>query len=70
LPPLADGFMQRDVVKTFTQDHQAVKLQAGAAPADLTTEIHAPSDALELAYRKFYLQASLSKMRSALQGQE
>jgi hypothetical protein len=34
-----------------------VKIQAGAAPEDLTAEIHAPSDALELAYRKFYNQA-------------
>ncbi|NUN65346.1 aromatic ring-hydroxylating dioxygenase subunit alpha [Pseudanabaena biceps] len=55
--PLADSFMRRDVVKTFVQDNNAVKIQAGAAPQDLTAEIHAPSDALELAYRKFYNQA-------------
>jgi hypothetical protein len=57
LTPLADSFMHRDVVKTFVQDNQAVRIQAGAAPEDLTAEIHAPSDALELAYRKFYNQA-------------
>lgn len=55
--PLADIFMRRDVIKTFLQDNDAVKIQAGAAPNNLTSEIHAPSDALELAYRKFYNQA-------------
>jgi len=49
--------MHRDVVKTFRQDNQVVKVQAGAAANDLTPEIHAPSDALELADRKFYNQA-------------
>jgi phenylpropionate dioxygenase-like ring-hydroxylating dioxygenase large terminal subunit len=57
LTPLADSFMHRDVVKTFKQDNEAVRIQSGAAPDDLTAEIHAPSDALELAYRKFYNQA-------------
>jgi hypothetical protein len=52
--PLADFFMRRDVIKTFLQDNNAVKIQASAAPIDVTAEIHAPSDALELAYRKFY----------------
>jgi hypothetical protein len=52
--PLADFFMRRDVIKTFLQDNNAVKIQASAAPIDVTAEIHAPSDTLELAYRKFY----------------
>lgn len=55
--PLADSFMRQDVVKTFLQDNDAVKIQAGSAPLDLTEEVHAPSDAIELAYRKFYSQA-------------
>jgi phenylpropionate dioxygenase-like ring-hydroxylating dioxygenase large terminal subunit len=55
--PLADGFMHKDVVKTFTQDNHAVRIQAGAAPHDLKAEIHTASDALEVAYRKFFNQA-------------
>ena len=56
--PLADYFMRRDVEKTFIQDNNAVKIQAGAAPYDLTADIHTPSDAIELAYRKFFNQAA------------
>jgi phenylpropionate dioxygenase-like ring-hydroxylating dioxygenase large terminal subunit len=50
--PLVDAWMAGDVRKTFLQDNDAVKLQAGAAPHSLTSEAHAPADAMELAYRK------------------
>ncbi|NJK33949.1 MAG: aromatic ring-hydroxylating dioxygenase subunit alpha [Oscillatoriales cyanobacterium SM2_2_1] len=50
--PLADFWMAQDVKKTFLQDNEAVRLQSGAAPVSLSEEAHAPSDALEIAYRK------------------
>ena len=56
--PLADSFMARDVVKTFTQDNNAVRLQSGAASHDLKTEVHTASDALEVAFHKFCNQAA------------
>lgn len=51
--PLADPFMRSDVVKTFIQDNKAVSSQpVGSWPQKLSDEIHVPSDALEVAYRK------------------
>jgi phenylpropionate dioxygenase-like ring-hydroxylating dioxygenase large terminal subunit len=50
--PLADAFMKRDVVKTFVQDNSVVKLQPVGPVPKLNDELHVPSDALELAYRK------------------
>ena len=50
--PLADPFMKRDVSKTFVQDNRVVKLQPVGAVPHLHEELHVPSDALELAYRK------------------
>lgn len=50
--PLADFFMKRDVAKTFTQDNSVVRLQPVGAVPHLRDELHVPSDALELAYRK------------------
>jgi phenylpropionate dioxygenase-like ring-hydroxylating dioxygenase large terminal subunit len=50
--PLADPFMRRDVAKTFVQDNSVVKLQPVGPVPKLRDEMHVPSDALELAYRK------------------
>ncbi len=64
--PLADSFMYRDVVKTFTQDHGAVRSQLDA-PLDLSAEVHVPSDALELAFRKLYNKALALERKDQLQ---
>jgi phenylpropionate dioxygenase-like ring-hydroxylating dioxygenase large terminal subunit len=50
--PLVDSFMRRDVAKTFVQDNSVVKLQPVGPVPKLRDEMHVPSDALELAYRK------------------
>lgn len=55
--PLIDGFMRKDVVKTFNQDNWAVQTQPIGPWPDLIDEVHVPSDALELAYRKCYEKA-------------
>ncbi|MBW4697230.1 MAG: aromatic ring-hydroxylating dioxygenase subunit alpha [Aphanocapsa lilacina HA4352-LM1] len=49
----ADPFMHRDVVRTFRQDDSVVRLQPpGPVPEQLNAEVHAPSDGLEVAYRR------------------
>ncbi len=55
--PLADFLMRGDIAKTFDQDNWAVGTQPAGPWPNLVDEVHVPSDALELAYRKCYERA-------------